>query len=837
MTDSKNPETKQMTMNIINGLNLVNSFIQFGHISAKTNPLCDVIFLPELTLAFHSLGSDNELWINELGCQIDSPIKAEVLLSRLIATWCGAISIETSHMEPDSAKIARAAFLEYKYLTIDETTQDSLLIQLASCEALEETFGLRFSSVKRFGIEGSENILSVFTGIMVNVPDVGIKKVLIGSPHRGRFNILCHVVGMSAAELFVAFSDQLQDTPKGLGDVNVHIGFDGRYPLDDKIAVSMLWNPSHLEAVTPVTLGMVRALRDTGTSTLGVLVHGDAAFCGQGVVSEVLQMQKLEAFEVSGAIHIIVDNQLGFTTNPEAGRSGRFASSPGRACDTPIIRVNGLDCEACFRAGKLALFLREKLQSDVIVHVQAWRTNGHNEGDDPIYTQPLLYNKIEKLPNAYKQYCDVLKERGNLESGDAETLYQSALENFKTIEADIKALQTTAYNTLPVVMPTCAKTVVDTRVRTDDLLKIAEHLYFKQPNTHEKIQRILDEQLSDLRAGSLTFAVGEALAYGSLLCQGKNIRLSGQDSARGTFAQRHAIVVDQKTGVRNSRFSTLGPGKFQVYDSLLSEYAALSFEYGYDVEARGNTLVLWEAQFGDFANGAQITIDTCISNGESKWEYPSGLVLLLPHGAEGQGPEHSSARVERFLQLATPGALRLSCPSTGAQIFHLLRAQALESPRCPLIIFTPKSQLRAIGSRSAVSELSEGRWQSLLVTNKNSEVRKTILCYSKLGANIVEAAAASNIKDIQIIRIEDLYPLPIIELCELLEASKTGGLPIVWCQEEMSNCGPGNFILGELAKVGFSVEVICSGNGASNAPGSSRWAKLINEDLIKRVLL
>jgi 2-oxoglutarate decarboxylase len=707
--------------------------------------------------------------------------------------------------------------------------------------------------------------------------------------------VLANIVGKSYREIFAEFEGNLDpETVQGSGDVKYHKGAVGKFVTHDGLSlpVTLASNPSHLEAVDSVVEGIVRAKQDQlldaagrvapgeggdgaggaqaaggagtgalaagGFPVLAVLVHGDAAFAGQGVVAETLNLSQLEGYRTGGTVHLVINNQLGFTTLPAAARSSVYATDVAKMVQAPIFHVNGDDPEACVRVARLAVAYRRAFAKDVVVDLICYRRHGHNEGDDPSYTQPLMYRQIDRHRSVRKLYTEALVKRGDITMEEAE----QALADFAgRLQRALDETRSAAPAPLARLPERRAATVpglsMATGVPEPMLRAVATRLHRFPPGfrPHPKLARQLEARARLLRAGEVDWGLAEALALGSLLADGVDVRLTGQDTRRGTFSHRHAVVVDVETGAELVPLAHLDrpfgeeppvvtdrrPGRFLVYDSLLSEYAALGFEYGYSVEAR-DALVAWEAQFGDFANGAQIIIDQFVVAAEDKWGQPSGLVLLLPHGYEGQGAEHSSARLERFLVLAADGNITVAQPTTAAQYFHLLRAQSLRSLRRPLVVMTPKSLLRARQSRSPIGDLVSGSWRPVLDDPDRGHldaaaVARIVCCSGKIAFDAAARRSAAG-GDFAVVRLEQLYPWPDRELVALLDAYPNA-VEVVWLQDEPENMGAWNFVHGKLHAVlrdRYRLRHVSRTASGSPATGSHAMHELELEDLLDRAL-
>jgi 2-oxoglutarate dehydrogenase E1 component len=624
--------------------------------------------------------------------------------------------------------------------------------------------------------------------------------------------------------------------------VKYHLGADGTFHAPDggEIAVSLTANPSHLEAVDPVLEGIVRAKQDMidkgegGFTVLSVLLHGDSAFAGQGVVQETLNLSQLRGYRTGGTVHVVINNQVGFTTSPAAARSSLYSTDVARMIGAPVFHDNGDDPEACVRVARLAVDYRQAFTKDVVIDLVCYRRRGHNEGDDPSMTQPLMYDIIDRKRSVRKLYTEALVGRGDITLAEAEEAlkdYRGQLERAFAETHDA----TDSSKPEPVMDPrTPQQTAVDTAI-TPEILKAIADAHVSLPTKftpHPKLQRMLERRAAMAIEGGIDWAMGELLAFGSLLMQGVTVRLAGQDSRRGTFVQRHSVLIDRETAEEYTPLANLSPdqGKFFVYDSLLSEYAAVGFEYGYSV-ANPKALVLWEAQFGDFVDGAQMVIDEFISSGEAKWGQRSGVVLLLPHGLEGQGPDHSSGRIERFLQLSAENNMTVANCSTPANYFHLLRRQSLSDVHRPLVVFTPKSLLRAKAAVSEVADFTDERFRPVLPDPgmdgqplDAAAVRKVLLCSGKISYELFAQREASGAADTAVLRVEQLYPLPAEEIVQAL-AAYPDATDVVWVQEEPANMGAWQFMacnLPEHLPTGRALRRVSRKASASPAVGSAK---------------
>ena len=716
---------------------LINMYRVRGHLNAHLDPLHSEPppLHAELDIANYGL----TMWDLQRSFVVDGlagrrEATLEEILSILREAYCRTTGIEYGHIMDPAQKRWIQERVEGVSSSLSFEEQHHILEALNEAEVFERFLHSRYVGQKRFGLEGAESTIVALQTILDVAADEGIKEAVIGMAHRGRLNVLANVVGKSYNDIFSEFEGNLDpESVQGSGDVKYHKGARGVYknPRGATIDVSMASNPSHLEAVSPVVEGIVRAKQDLiirpgdGTDVepandefpyLALLIHGDAAFAGQGVVAETLNMSQLSGYHIGGAIHIVINNQVGFTTAPDSARSSFYPTDVAKMIQAPIFHVNGDDPEACMRAARLAYDYRRTFHRDVVLDIVCYRRFGHNEGDDPSYTQPEMYKIIDQMRSVRKLYTETLVRRGDLSIDDAETALNDFNERLQSVLDEVRTVPVPELQGVPFVEVPVDAPAPETGVDRATLIEIA-HATMSAPDgftIHPKLERQFAQRTALLDEGSVDWSLGEALAIGSLVLSGANVRLIGQDSRRGTFSQRHAALIDYDNGAQYVPLASLdSKGFFTVRDSFLSEYAALGFEYGYSVEAQ-NTLVAWEAQFGDFMNGAEIIIDNFLVAAEDKWGQLASLVMLLPHGYEGQGPEHSSGRIERFLTLSARNNIRVAQPTTAAQYFHLLRSQVLRSHPTPLIVFTPKSMLRAVQTRSPIEEFEHGAFRSVL---------------------------------------------------------------------------------------------------------------------------
>ncbi len=737
------------------------------------------------------------------------------ILHILRDAYCRSIGIEYMHIQEPEEKRWIQEHVEGAPSKLPVDDQRHILDRLNAAEALEKFLGTKYLGQKRFGLEGAESLIPILDAVLEQAADHGLDSAVLGMSHRGRLNVLANIVGKSYAQLFREFEGYVDpDSIQGSGDVKYHLGAEGTFEARSgaTLPVSLAANPSHLEAVNPVVEGMARARMDQipyehtrRFPVLPILMHGDAAFAGQGVVAETLNLSLIKGYRVGGTIHVIVNNQLGFTTPPESARSSEYCTDIAKAVQAPIIHVNGDDPEACVRVARLAFAYRQRFHKDIVIDMVCYRRHGHNEGDDPSYTQPLMYRTIEELRSVRKRFVETLVRRGDFSMDEAE----QALADFQgRLQRALDETRQGAPDEEIVAAPHPPNKGVLPHVATGVEQPELDRVYAALSSApdgfrvHPKLAKQLAVRDKLFAGGEVDWALAEALAFGSLLTEGTSVRLAGQDSRRGTFSHRHSTLFDFETGnefVPLAQLADPPTTELWIYDSLLSEYAALGFEYGYTVKSP-DALVMWEGQFGDFANGAQIVIDQYIVAAEDKWGQVSGLVMLLPHGYEGQGPEHSSARLERFLLLCAEDNIQVCQPSTAAQYFHLLRRQVRRSVRKPLVVATPKSGLRDKRYRSSVQALTHGSFEELLgdssPTLDPSRVTRLVLASGKIGQEATTMRDELGVH-VAVARVEQLYPWPYEAVAK--ELSRFPHVTeVVWLQEEPENMGAWNSVKGRL---------------------------------------
>ncbi len=856
-------------------INLITSYRIRGHLLANTNPLgSEPAFHPELDPASYGLS----LWDLErsfLAGAVKAPSGAiasymqpyetlREILDRLRTTYCNSIGVEYMHIPDPEQKQWLQDRMEasMNLWKLDEATRNRILGRVIQAEEFEHFLQTRFVGQKRFGLEGLESTIAVLDEILERAANENAHEAVIGMAHRGRLNVLANVAGKAMAQVFSEFEGEPDpESVQGSGDVKYHLGASGihRSTQGKEILVSVAFNPSHLEAVDPVVEGLVRPKQDRlgdvkRERVIPILIHGDAAFTGQGVVAETLQLSQLEGYTTGGTIHVVTNNQIGFTTNPLEGRSSVYCTDVARSVQAPIFHVNADDPEACVRCAQLAYDYRQRFKRDVVVDVIGYRRQGHNEADDPSYTQPVMYRKIKATPTVATQYSERLVRENIVSQEMVASLRSQARARLNTVydEAKKSREQFVIEEFAEAPREEVDQPIPSTAADYEMLAKVVNACVAlpEEFHLHPKLKALLDRRKEALKGGPIDWGFAETLAFGSLVLEGTPVRLAGEDVSRGTFTQRHLEFSDYESGEIYSPLKHLDAkqAKFEVIDSLLSEYAAMGFEFGYSV-ADPLTLVLWEAQFGDFVNGAQIIIDQFVVSAEVKWDQPSGIVLLLPHGLEGQGPEHSSARIERFLQLCAENNMQVANCTTPAQYFHLLRRQMYggkdrRGVRKPLIVFTPKMLLRYPKAASRMEDLTSGAFLEVIGDSQylGGHVRRILLCSGKVYYDLVNKREELRRNDIAIIRLEQLYPFPLQQLTDILRRYSDSA-ELFWVQEEPENMGAWSFVEeqmqsiinpGDTVPAKRQLRYVGRPTAASPAPGAHKvdheqQAALVNE--------
>ena len=779
---------------------LIHAYRTFGHLMADVDPLeYKQRSHPDLDVVTHGLtlwDLDREFATGGFGGKTFMPLRK--ILGVLRDSYCRTIGVEYMYIEDPQERTWIQNHVEIGAQKLAPQENLRILHKLNSAEAFETFLQTKFVGQKRFSLEGGESVIPILDAVLSSAADEGLEEVCIGMPHRGRLNVLANIAGKSHGQIFQEFQGHFADNQvQGSGDVKYHLGTEGVFTSHSGATtkIYLAANPSHLEAVNPVLEGIVRAKQDklnikNAYSVLPVLLHGDAAFAGQGVNAEVLQMSQLAGYRTGGTIHIVVNNQVGFTTSPLAARTSTYSTDFAKIIQAPVFHVNGDDPEACVRVARLAFEYRQAFNKDVVIDMVCYRRRGHNEGDEPSFTQPLMYKMIDAKRSTRTLYIEALIGRGDISLVEAEDVARDYQNQLEAVYAAVNNLQAETDPNFKAPVPPDADEIItsisESLVREIAATQSAIPVGF---TVHPKLLPQLAKRVESINDDSIDWATGEMLAFGSLLKEDYPIRLAGQDARRGTFSNRHAVIIDKENGNEWTPLRALNSDEnhFFVIDSLLSEYATMGFEYGYSVE-RADALVMWEGQFGDFANGAQIIIDEFISSALQKWGERSSVVLLLPHGYEGQGPDHSSARIERYLQICAEQNMTVAQPSTPASYFHLLRWHAKNPTRRPMIVFTPKSMLRLRAAASALSDFTSGHFRPVIADESVHNATRVIFCSGKIYHDLVAERAKTGETSTAIIRVELLYPLPIDEM--VAEANKHPNANLLWVQDEPANQGP-----------------------------------------------
>jgi 2-oxoglutarate dehydrogenase E1 component len=850
---------RRATSDSIRALQLIRSYRVRGHLEADLDPLGldKREHHPELdyrSYGFTETDLDREIFINNTLGRERATLRQIIEILR--NGYCGKIGVEYMHIQDPAEK----AWIQEKFerrqglSALSAAIKTEILRTLTVAETFERFLDRRYTGTKRFGIEGAESLMPALEAILYRGAELGICEFVIGMPHRGRLNVLANFVGKPFAAIFSEFQGNSTNPEHvhGSGDVKYHLGTSGDREVGGRtVHLSLAANPSHLEAVDPVVLGKVRAKqlqRGDGerVQVASILMHGDAAFAGQGLVAESLEFSSLVGFCTGGTIHIIVNNQIGFTTAPSAARSSPYPSDVAKGVQAPIFHVNGDDPEAVVEVARAVMEFRQKFKKDVVVDLFCYRRHGHNETDEPAFTQPLMYRTIARHPTTRQLYAKRLVETGVLREGEADTLATRFIAELETQFEAAKSYRPNKADWFEGAWAGLEQAPDDDRrgdtgVDREVLREIGRGLVTVPEGfrLNPKIARQLEAKRAAIEVGQgIDWATAEALAIAALCAEGTHVRMSGQDSGRGTFSQRHAVLVDQETEERYVPINHVKPGQapFEIIDSPLSEAAVVGFEYGYSL-ADPQTLVLWEAQFGDFANGAQVIIDQFLSSGEVKWLRMSGLVLLLPHGYEGQGPEHSSARIERYLQLCAEDNIQVCNLTSAANYFHALRRQIRRNFRKPLVIFTPKSLLRAKEVVSPLDEMGLGTSFHRVICETeaiaaDAAVRRVVLCTGKVYFDLLKTRAASGATDVALVRLEQLYPFPCSTLRNVLQRYRNA--EIVWCQEEPQNMGAWNFVDRRIEEVLTGLDVAAKrprfvGRAEAASPATGLFKRHVEE--------
>ncbi len=830
---------------------LVRRYREMGHLQACTNPLtscpCDHPLLSLEAFGLERSDLEQTFFVPKLSREKTT---LREIIQTLRDTYCRSIGVEFMHIQDPRERQWLMERMEpvRNRPSLDRSDRLVILRKLMEATLFESFLHRKFLGQKRFSLEGGEVIIPFLDHLIRHACEAGITDLILGMSHRGRLNVLANVFGKPLQNIFAEFSDNLELGFVGEGDVKYHKGYstDRTFSGGRSMHLTMAFNPSHLESVDPVVLGKCRARHvcygpGGRQKVLPVLIHGDAAFAGQGMVAETLNLSQLDGYQSGGTLHLVVNNQIGFTTAPEHARSTLYATDVAKMLMAPVLHINGEDPEAAVFAASLAFDYRRTFARDVVVEILCFRRQGHNEGDEPSFTQPLMYQKIEARPPGFEVYQQRLAE-GGLDLGNIDSFSE---EIEKRLEAAIDAEPTEKevgfQGKWSGIKREYSVSHPETGVETDRLRELIRRITTvpEEFHLHPKVARLLERRFEAVDKDSgIDWGTGEALAFASLLSEGIPVRLSGQDSRRGTFNQRHAVLYDQHNGQAYVPLAYLGQGQapVQFYNSMLSEAAVLGFEFGYSLETPEG-LTIWEAQFGDFANGAQVIIDQFIVSSGAKWDRNSGLVMFLPHGYEGQGPEHSSARIERYLQLCANNNIQVACPSTPGQLFHLLRRQVKQPFRRPLIVFTPKSLLRLPACRSKLEEFARGRFQEVLGPGIGPEkARSVLICSGKIFYDLLQKIEEADRDDVALVRIEQLYPLKKDLLEEILSPFGKAKR-LAWVQEEPRNMGAWNHLRPHLSGIlGRDPEYVGREEASSPAVGSHRQHGIEQEKILEKAL-
>jgi 2-oxoglutarate dehydrogenase E1 component len=840
---------------------LVRAYRERGHAIARVDPLG----LPrpepaELDPSYHGFKpTDLDRQFSATTIHGPDVLTLRQVLERLRNTYCRSIGVEYMHIADREIRDWLQERMESteNRIRLSREGQIRILSKLTDAVMFEEFLQTKYLGAKIFSLQGSESLIPLLTFVIDRAGDLGIDEIIMGMAHRGRLNVLANIMSKSPRDIFREFEDRDPELYVGSGDVKYHLGYTSDHYTAGgrRVHLSLCFNPSHLEFVNPVVLGRVRARQDRAGAARGklpLLIHGDAALAGEGIVQETLNLAQLEAYTTCGTLHVVINNQIGFTTPPQQGRSGTYATAVARMLDIPVFHVNGEDPEAVAQVVSLAVDFRNQFARDVFIDMYGYRRHGHNEGDEPAFTQPLLYAAISRRKSVRDGYLEHLLQLGEVTREEAD---QVAVERRATLEDELKAARRSdfvhTYDSLDDVWshyrggPEAATLEPETALDATKLSTLLEAAAQVPQgfHPHKKVQRLLEQRLEMARAErALDWGAAETLAFASLVSHGTAVRLTGQDSERGTFSHRHAVLHDVDTGSRHVPLMHVSAEQapFDIHNSSLSEASVLGFEYGYSVESP-DALVIWEAQFGDFCNAAQVIIDQFIVSAEDKWKQLSGIVLLLPHGFEGMGPEHSSARIERWLLLAAEENIQICQPSTPAQFFHLLRRQALRSWRKPLIVFTPKSLLRHPKATSELAALARGRFQRVLPDTLFYKVdprgvRRVLLCSGKVYYTLAQRREELKRQDVAIVRVEQFYPLPDEHLRAALDPF-VEGTQVIWFQEEPENMGAWRHLRARFGARLFArhpLTCIARAESASPATGSASSHRLEEEESLDK---
>ena len=840
--------------------NLINAYRRRGHQVAKIDPLHlrEEIKIPDLELEFHGLSSnDLEREFSISNFQNSKKLKLSEILQSIRETYTSSIGYEFMHIMNSKIRTWFLEKIEGKSTPYDfnNAEKQHILKRLVDSEGLEKFLASKYPGAKRFGLEGGESLVPLLDTIIEDFGSKGAKELVLGMSHRGRLNVLINVMGKKPSELFTEFAEDFEEDVEHTGDVKYHLGFSSNILTSGgEVHLALGSNPSHLEVVNPVILGSVRARQDRRQDkeykkVIPILMHGDASFSAQGIVMEILQLSQTRAYGVGGTVHIVVNNQIGFTTSlKEDARSTEYCTDVAKMIEAPIIHVNGDDPEACVMAAKLAVEFRDEFNRDIILDFVCYRRRGHNETDEPFATQPMMYNEIKAKNTVTELYYNKLSSSGQIEQVQYEKFKKDYRKHMEKGEMVAESMSKDPDHDLhfdwtPYLKPDLTKaypTAVSKELLMNSMevgLKIDKGI-----DLQKQVQKLYEERKKMLLGEvPINWGFAEMAAYATLLNEGFPVRMTGQDSRRGTFSHRHLVIKDQKTGSGFVPLSNLNKDnkKFEIYDSLLSEEAVLGFEYGY-ASTWPEGLVIWEAQFGDFVNVAQVVIDQFIVSAETKWNRLSGLTMFLPHGYEGQGPEHSSCRLERFLQLCAYDNIQVCVPTLPSQIFHLLRKQAIKPLRKPLIVLTPKSLLRNPLATSKIIDLTNGTFKNIIRNESSGAAKRVIFCSGKVYFDLLEELNNKKIKNIELVRIEQLYPFPESELVSYTNEIKCKDF--LWVQEEPENMGAWLMIRHRLERVlnktkkGYRLNVVARFPSAAPAGGYQKYHQIRQKEIVTKAL-
>ncbi len=842
---------------------LVHAYRVYGHMTARIDPLglrpSEQLKIQELDPLFYGINGEDQ----DRPCHASSIISASSqtprkIIQQLHNTYCRSIGAQFMHIENPEIRHWLTTRMEgsENRCELSRDKQIRILQQLNDAVMFEEFIQRKYQGAKSFSLEGAESLIPLLGMAIEKAGSQGAEEIVLGMAHRGRLNVLANIMGKGLRDIFNEFDDD-DDTVGPHGDVKYHMGYSTDWETSEgkKVHLSLCFNASHLEFVSPVVMGRVRSKQDRFPQELrherciALVIHGDAAMAGEGVVQETFNLSQLQGYSVGGSIHVVLNNQIGFTTTPNDDRSSSYASDVAKMLQIPIFHVNGEDPEAVAQAIELALDFRYQFKRDVVIDMYCYRKRGHNESDEPSYTQPLLYKTIKKRKSVRESYLQHLLKQGGISAEEAQALTRKRREE---LESELAIARKDEGIRLPETMGgiwqgyqggalSKEDASLNTGIGKKELMRLLEALtrFPEGFNLHPKLKRFIDRRKAIAEGEPVDWASAEALAFASLVAQNIPIRLSGQDSERGTFSQRHSIFHDYENGLRYSPLAQIQEkqANFDVYNSPLSEIAVLAFDYGYSLD-KPQGLVLWEGQFGDFSNVAQTIIDQFIVSAEEKWRRLSGLVMLLPHGYEGMGPEHSSARLERFLSLAANDNIQVVNPTTPAQYFHLLRRQVIRKWRKPLVVMTPKSLLRSPDALSNLEELEHGSFQPILpdTSKSNTPVSRVLICSGKVYFDLVKEREAQQRQDVAIIRIEELYPLPAEKLISAL-AAYPDDTPVFWVQEEPENMGAWQYFrirFGEALEGRLRISGIYRPRAASPATGSASRHRREQRELVEQ---